>query len=177
MTEPIEPAPPPPLSGPTPNAVTSAPPSKPGKLRAYVVIGVIVGLLAVILYATKDNAAAKDLVVGECFDVPTSATVSTVVRHPCTEPHGAEVIAVTEYTEPGTYPISLTLERFIDTACVPVFETYVGVDYEDEPDHTIGYFYPSRDGWSEGDRTITCYVTRIDKSLMTQSIRGSAASP
>jgi hypothetical protein len=147
-----------------------------GRKGALIAIGILVVPLAVILYAVKDNAAADDLKVGDCFDVPTATTVQTVQHHPCTEAHGAEVIGVAEYTEGGTtYPISFVLEPFVTATCVPAFQAYVGADVDAVPDLSIGYFYPSRDSWSSGDRTITCYVARTDDGQMTESVKGSAA--
>jgi hypothetical protein len=52
---------------------------------------------------------------------------------------------------------------------------YAGREINADPDLSIGYFYPSRDGWSSGDRTITCYVARSDEGPMTQSVKGSAS--
>jgi hypothetical protein len=68
------------------------------------------------------------------------------------------------------------LNSFVDSACVPVFATYVGTDYDSSDDLTIGYFYPSRDGFDGGDRTVTCYVVRIDDAKLTRSLKGSAGS-
>ena len=138
-------------------------------------MGAIVVFLAVVLFAVRNNVKADDLKVGDCFNIPTGASIQTVEHHACTESHTAEVFHVAEYTGDGTsYPISLTLNRFVDTACAPVFETYVGGTIDSTPDLSIGYFYPSRDGWSGGDRTITCYVARTDEGPTTESAKGAA---
>ena len=104
--------------------------------------------------------------------IPDGTTIQTVERQPCTESHNAEVIFVGDYTEGTTYPISLTLDRFIESVCVPAFETYLGRSFDSDPELSIGYFYPSRDGWDDGDRTITCYVAQPDESPMTESLKG-----
>jgi hypothetical protein len=145
----------------------------PGKLRPVITIGVIVAFLAIVLFVVRNNVAADDLKVGTCFDIPTAASIKTVEQHPCTESHNGEVFFVGEH-DGDTYPISLALDRFVDENCVPAFETYVGASIESSADLAIGYFYPDRDGWDGGDKTITCYVARSGEGPMTESLKGSA---
>ena len=133
----------------------------------------IVAFLAIVLYLVRNNVAADDLTVGTCFDIPTATSIQTVEQHPCTESHNAEVIFVGDH-DGETYPISLTLDRYVEENCVPAFEPYVGTDLESSADLALGYFYPNRDGWDSGDRTITCYVAKADESPMTESLKGSA---
>ena len=154
----------------SPGATAAA--AKPGGWRAVIIIGVIVAFIAIVLFVVRNNVAADDLKVGDCFNIPDGTTIQTVERQPCTESHNAEVIFVGDYTEGTTYPISLTLDRFIESACVPAFETYLGRSFDSDPELSIGYFYPSRDGWDNGDRTITCYVAQPDESPMTESFKG-----
>lgn len=151
-----------------------APAAKPAsKLRVAIPLLVIGGFLAFVLWSVRDNQSADDLAVGTCFDVPTQTSVSTVTKHECTEPHDAEVFHNAEYVgESSTYPISLTMDRFVTETCGPVFATYVGEALEDS-DLTIGYFYPSRDGWDGGDRTVTCYAQRMDEAKLTQSVKAA----
>lgn len=164
---------PPPVASPAPPA---GPARQGSKLIPIIVVGVIVAFLGVVLYMTKDAGAVDDLKSGECFDRPTSASVSTVTKRPCTEPHDAEVFLVTEIESDATTPVSITIEGFVDDECVPAFETYVGAALADSPDLGLGYFYPDFDGWKSGDRTITCYVDRTDQSKVTESLKGSGGS-
>lgn len=169
------PPPPPPATIPLPNLPTP-PPAKPGKLRAAIPVIVIVAILGVVLYAVRNNADAGSLAVGTCFDRPTAGEdFSTVEKHECTEAHDAEVIHVAEYTEP-TYPISLTLNRYIDETCLPAVETYTGKAAEDLGDYQLGLFSPNRDGWDDGERTFTCYILRADEGKMTQSMKAGTGS-
>ena len=157
------PAPPPPAP--------PAPAKQPGKWRVAIPLLLIGGFLAFVLWSVRDNQSADDLAVGTCFDVPTQTSVSTVTKHECTVAHDAEVFHNTEFTGDSTsYPISLTMDRFVTETCGPVFATYTG-DELDESDLTIGYFYPSRDGWDDGDRTVTCYAQRSDEAKLTQSVK------
>jgi hypothetical protein len=144
----------------------------------------VVVLLAIILFAVRNNVAAGDLKVGDCFDVPTlgsSVTVKTVEHHGCTEAHTAEVFAVADYSGSGsTYPGPAAFDTFVTATCNPAFQNYVGIDVNAHPDLTIGYFYPLAEGWSKGDRGVTCYAERVDSAPMTKSVKGSAtpsASP
>lgn len=162
------------LDGPSPGAppAPAAPPAAtPGKWRPVIIIGVIVAFLAIVLFVVRNNVSADDLKVGDCFNIPNGTTVQTVEKHPCNEGHNAEVIFVGEYTDGSDFPISLSLDRFIDAACTPAFESYVGRSYDSEPELSIGYFHPTRDGWGSGDRTITCYISQPDESPMTQSLK------
>jgi len=155
---------------PAPWAAPETP--KPGRRRTFLIIGAIVVFLAVVLFVVRNNAAADDLKVGDCFDVPTQTTIETVTKHPCNESHGAEVIFVGEYSG-DTYPISLTLDSYIEASCVPAFESYVGKNINSQAELSIGYFYPSRDSWDSGDRTVTCYALQTDESPMTESVKGT----
>ncbi|MBA2381780.1 MAG: septum formation family protein [Chloroflexi bacterium] len=158
----------PPLSAPPPSGPAAA---APGKMRPVIIIGVIVAFLAIVLFAVRNNVEADDLKVGDCFNIPNGSTIKTVEKHPCTESHNAEVIHVGQYTDGSTYPISLSLDRYIETSCVPAFESYVGRAIDSEPALTVGYFHPTRDAWESGSRTITCYVAKPDESPMTQSVK------
>jgi hypothetical protein len=167
---------PPPDAAPAPwqppDAATAAPEKKAGRGRTILIIAVIAVFLGGVLYIVRNNASADDLKVGECFDVPNQTTIETVEKHPCNESHGAEVIFVGEYSG-DTYPISLTLDSYIEQSCVPAFESYVGKDIDSQEALSIGYFYPSQDSWNSGDRTVTCYIVNTDESPMTQSVKGA----
>lgn len=165
---PIAPAPPP--VAPPPVASTASA-TKGGKGRPVIIISAIVVFLAVVLFAVRNNVAASDLKVGDCFNTTDTTTISTVEAQPCTNSHNAEVVFVGEYSG-DTYPISLSLDRYIEESCVPAFESYVGRAFDSDPALSIGYFYPTRDGWDSGDKTITCYVSQPDESPMTESLKG-----
>lgn len=146
--------------------------AKPSRRPAIIIIGVIVVFLAVVLFAVRNNAAADELKVGECLNLPNGSTFQTVEKQACTESHNAEVIFVGEYTG-TTYPISLSLDSYIEDQCVPAFEAYVGRAIDSQPELSLGYFHPSRDGWDNGERTITCYITQPDEGPMTESVKAT----
>ena len=144
-------------------------------MRAVIVVGLIVAFMAVVLYMVKDNTAADDLKVGDCFDIPTASEIKTVTHHPCTEAHTAEVFHVVEFSgNDMNTPLTFVIEGFADTTCTPVFATYTGIEFDNAPDLTFGWFYPTVESWQSGDRTITCYVTRVDAAPMTKSVKAGA---
>ena len=161
-----EPAPPP----------AAAPAKQASKLRVAIPLVVIAGFLGFVLWSVRDNQSADDLAIGTCFDVPAESSVSTVTRHACTEAHDAEVFHTGTFPESDSYPITLTVNRVANETCGPVFQTYVGAAVEDTDELDYGVFYPSRDGWDDGDRTLTCYAHRVDDAKLTQSVKGSAGS-
>ena len=169
-----EPPPPPPL---TDGAPAMPPPirAKPGKFRTYLSIAVLIVIGAGVLWVVRNNQAADDLTVGTCFDVPTSAEVTTVEKHACTEAHDAEVIFTGEYTGGSTYPLQASISDYLSTTCAPAFQTYVGIAYEDSTAFDMSYFKPSIDSWNQGDRTFTCYVHDANDAKLTKSAKGAAS--
>jgi Septum formation len=159
--------PPPPAQVPASPAVARP----PSKARLFVVLGGIVVFLAIVLYAVKDNQSASELAIGQCFDRPTGTSVTTVVKHACTEPHDAEVFHVAAYTGGDTYPADF--DGYIDGTCTPIFASYVGVPVDATADLSFGWFYPDEDAFKSGSRTFTCYVARIDRAKLTKSLKGS----
>lgn len=169
----------PPVAPPAaPPTAPPAPPAKPpSKVRTYITFGVIAVIVAVLAFFISQNQNAADLAVGQCFDEPASDTgITTVVKHACTEAHDAEVFHVVEYTGGDAFPISLSIDSFIDDTCVPAFGTYVGEAFDTATDYALGYFYPDRDAWDDGDRTFTCYVSRADDAKLTTTVKGIAGS-
>jgi hypothetical protein len=170
-----------PVAGWTPGTplTPSSGPRARSRLRP-IIIGIVI--IAVVVGAVVINALGGspvgDLKVGDCFDVPTLAseadTVDTVQHHACNQAHTGEVIFVGDYTGgTGAYPAVSDFETFVGNTCKPVFQAYVGTDLDSSSDLSIGYFYPLVDGWTSGQRSVTCYATRTDDGSMTSSVKGS----
>jgi len=159
-----------------PDAAAPAPAARPtaGRWRPLLVLVLLLGFIVVVVFTVKDNGAVNDLKVGDCFDIPTAASVATVTHHPCTEPHTAEVFLVADYTgSPMDTPLILLIDAFVTSACDPAITTYVGKPLADSPELQVGYLYPSAAAWQSGSRSITCYVVKADQSAMTTSLKGS----
>jgi len=134
-----------------------------------------VGLVAFLIAGCDRLASnAGDLSVGDCFDEPASTeTVDDVQRQPCTEPHGAEVIFVGDHPDQDSYPTTAVFDDFVANTCIPVFESYTGRDWETDTELDMAYFYPTSEGWPEGDHEVSCYIVRIDSAKMTSSMKAS----
>jgi len=167
----VEPPPPP----AAPPAAPVGAPRQPSRRRTYIVIGAIVVFLGIVLFAVRNNQSASDLAIGTCFDRPTGSTISTVEKRGCTEPHDAEVFHTGEGPA-GDYPGDVALQSYIDGACAPVFETYVGESVDDSANLSYGWYYPSEDGWKGGNHKFTCYAARKDDAKLTQSVKNSAGT-
>lgn len=161
---------------PAPPTVSPAPPSRRRlRLTRPVVIVIVIVVLGAIGFVFRDQVtgSANDLQVGDCFDVPAGNTVTDVQHHPCTEAHTGEVFAVLQYPDDSnaTYPAQADFESWTRQQCTPAFATYTGRDAASDSTLTFSAFFPLADSWSSGDRTVTCYLTRIDQQPMTQSYR------
>lgn len=131
--------------------------------------------LAVLLAACSGNVF--DLAVGDCFDdgdleVGTGVEeVGAVPMVDCSQPHDNEVYAVVEL-DPGSFPGDEGVALRADEVCLEKFEPFVGLDYASSV-LDIGWFVPTADSWEAGDRTIACFVYRLDLEKVTGSLSGS----
>jgi hypothetical protein len=150
-----------------------------GRRGVVIAAGVVVIVIAIAAAAVvsglvggKANAA-----VGDCFDPPTSVddTYADVVRHPCDQEHGAEVIFVGTIVR-HDFPDDGDFAADIQTQCPSAFRAYTGVAFDQALDYDLGAFTPSEDSWKHGDRGLICYLVRIDEGTWTGSVRGTLRS-
>ncbi len=147
-----------------------------GALIGIVVIAVLV--VAFFLLRNQLSGNVTDLQVGDCIDQPaTTGTVTDVQHHPCTDAHDAEVFTLITDSTSGDYPGQTHFETIANTQCFAAASAYLGTDFNARDDIGGGFFYPSTDSWSSGDRTVTCYLDRTDGGQLTGSLRGIGASP
>ena len=138
----------------------------------------IIAVIAVGIFVFRDRLSsnATELQVGDCFDSPTALgqSVTDVQHHPCTETHTAEVFAVTKNPAPDSavYPDLNGRRTFVSGVCAQPFIDYVGVSM-DTTALDVRYFAPTEDGWKGGDRTFTCYVSHVDDSPFTATVKGT----
>lgn len=147
-----------------------------GLVRRFWLLAIIaVIVIGVVIFRDRLTGAAADLSAGDCFDRANAEEFSDVQRHPCNEAHDAEVFLVVDHpaAEDDPYPLSFTMEPFLDEQCTPAFETYTGLTFETSVDIGYGYFMPTREGWNDGDREVTCYVIRSAGAKMTSSVRAA----
>ncbi|MCI0345386.1 MAG: septum formation family protein [Chloroflexi bacterium] len=138
-------------------------------LRVGVIAVIVVGGL---ILRDRLSGSAGDLRVGDCFDQPVAAqNVDDVQHHPCTDPHTAEIIFVGDHPDQDAYPSLNSFDSFVLDRCVPAFESYTGRDWATDTELDMAYFYPTSEGWPEGDHEVSCYVVRIDSGTMNASVK------
>jgi hypothetical protein len=141
-------------------------------------LGIRLGIIAVIVIGFVIlrpfiSGSAGDLALGDCFDPPpdTTETVTDVQHHPCTDVHHGEVIYVGKVADQATYPTDAEFKQVVQDTCLPAYTAYAGADLFTTEDADVGYFVPTSDGWSKGDRALTCYATKLDNLPMQGSIK------
>jgi hypothetical protein len=143
-------------------------------MRWLIRIGFI-GAIALGGFVLRDrlSSSAGDLQVGDCFDDPAGASeISDVQHHPCSEAHNAEVVYLGKLSgSDSTYPSDAAVEDWIRSNCLPAWSTYTGKVFDLEPVLTLGYYQPTQEGWSHGDRDVICYAAREDQGPMTGSVK------
>jgi hypothetical protein len=151
-----------------------------GTVITVAVIGVV-AVGGILFAARRDDSgqisdagdlSAFDLLVGDCFDVPSDADqVETVQAIPCDEPHVYEVFWTGDYPA-DTFPAEAVYIAWLEDQCLPAFEAYVGRDFETSA-LFIGVLTPSDESWADGDRAFQCHLHNEDETPMTGSARGS----
>ena len=117
-----------------------------------------------------------ELQAGDCFDLPAGTEdeveIQEVEALPCADAHENEVYVVTNYVASDSFPGEVAIWEFADQFCLTAFETYVGMSYEDSI-LDFGYFYPSREGWADGDHEVTCVLYDFNGGNLTGSMKGA----
>jgi hypothetical protein len=106
-----------------------------------------------------------DLEIGDCGDWPDADVYRSVTVHPCANAHDFEVYALRDFPDDSeaVYPGETAAEGWADQECLNAFEGYVGITWEESPDLTYTYLYPTEDSWAEGDREILCALAHINE--------------
>ena len=89
---------------------------------------------------------------------------------PCTDLHDAEmfsmkILAFTPY--PGEDALYGELSDF----CVDDFTSYTGLQYDSSSPYKILPLVPLEEGWSNGDRKVSCLAALISGEKLSESIR------
>lgn len=135
-----------------------------------------IGVFALVGYLFRDfvTGSVADLKVGDCVDLPSltaSTTVKDVQHHPCTDLHHGEVFFIGAVPGSGSNPGAAAFDAFISNNCIPAFKSYTGLDYENDKTYDIEFLTPTTEGWARGDRTIDCFVVRVDGQTFKGSVR------
>ncbi len=135
-------------------------------------VAIIAG--AVVLFAARgpQTASAFTLKVGDCFSMPSGATVAEVSVSPCTSPHDGEVFLVADDSTTQAWPGVEEFSNRVASLCVNgAFEPYTGAPYGSRPDLKVAYFFPPADAWASGQRRLTCYAATSDGLKLSASVR------
>lgn len=120
------------------------------------------------------SLAVTELRIGDCFDLEDSSAdeVQNVTARPCSQAHEFELIHVGQLA-PGAYPDDDALGAWLAGNCLPAFDTFIGLAYE-QSRYDIAWFQPTEQGWEDGDRSVQCAVADPANPRITESLRNSA---
>jgi len=149
-----------------------------GALVAVVALTGCSQVSGVVEQILPERIGAHTLVVGECFNntvriLTAEDAVVDVPRENCTLDHDNEVIASIQL-EGEKFPgeDEVLLKGF--EVCLPEFEEFIGVSFEEAGTLEYDFFVPSAASWKLGDREILCYV--FDSAAQTAySLEGQGA--
>lgn len=121
----------------------------------------------------EGDMMATDLRVGDCFDFKdvSAEEITDVTAKPCTAEHEYELI-YTDSMPSGDYPSDDTFNAFVEASCLPAFEAYVGLAYEDSA-LDISWLVPLPDAWGGGDKSVQCSVYDPGNKLLIGSLKSS----
>ena len=122
------------------------------------------------------DPSVPEFAVGDCYDDHSDVTLDTstsmveaqVEKVPCSSPHDAEVYFLFNHPAPpdSTYPGDGAIFDAAVNGCMPQFEAFVGIPYEDSA-LDIYFLTPSQLGFNRlDDREIVCSVVNLDGSPM-----------
>lgn len=104
---------------------------------------------------------AFDLQLSDCFNDPGSDEVQVVTVLPCSTNHDFEVYHLFQLAD-GDYPGPDALEDLWIQGCLPEFEPFVGMSF-DESELDISAIFPTQQSWDDlGDREVLCSVTAVN---------------
>jgi hypothetical protein len=144
----------------------------------YLVVGALLVVVIGAGYLLRDNLAGSpgELRVGDCFNEPGSDTTGSVMHVPCGEPHQAEVFLVGTLESQSVYPGDATFVRWMEQHCsTAALATYTGTAAAERASIRISLFYPTREAWSFGGRSLSCYLHAVDGVPTVGSLRASPA--
>jgi hypothetical protein len=106
--------------------------------------------------------------IGSCFDEhrdPTTGRLGAVVV-PCDGPHQLEMIGMEMQPDgpEALYPGARAMDEHAYAICRPLFESYVGFDY-DRSEFVFWSYTPDRMDWPDGRRLIGCTIGNADRSM------------
>jgi hypothetical protein len=123
--------------------------------------------------ANAGDLQMTDLQVGDCFDLkdPDAQVVDKVEAKPCTQAHEYEMYFAADMPG-GNYPSEDEFTTWIQQNCLPAFESYVGMGF-DESALQILPVTPTEELWHD-DRSVQCALVDPGDEELTSSLKGAA---
>jgi hypothetical protein len=124
----------------------------------------------------EGDESVFDLSVGDCFDDPEEleGLVSDLTLIPCDQAHDNEVFALVDHPagDGDAFPGDDAMDTFAEEACLPAFEEYVGLPYEES---VFAYYpiKPTEETWADGDREVVCVLYEGQLEKLEGSVQGS----
>lgn len=148
----------------------------------WIPVVVIVAASALLFSVRRDDSGAitgagsltvSDLRVGDCFNLQdeNEELIGEVDAKPCNEPHVYEMYFVGNLPD-GEFPAQSTMDQFAADNCLPAFEEFVGLSYQ-ESLLEVFYLTPSEDSWDAGDQSVQCAVHHPALEAVSASYRDS----
>lgn len=110
---------------------------------------------------------------------PTAQEVDSLAAVPCTEPHGGEVVLVSQdmFKDLDEFPSVDDLFTQAEAPCIKAIADYTGFDFEEFLNSTAPAdvdtifapytMVPTADSWDTGDRGMLCVAITVDEALET----------
>lgn len=111
------------------------------------------------------------LSVGDCTQLPESASSYTLYATSCSSAHSAEVFALLP-AQGDEFPAPEELEAYAEKECSAAFPTYVGIPATESALDVV-WLTPSEESWKRGDRMIACLAAANGTQTLTQSVKDS----
>ena len=111
------------------------------------------------------------LSVGDCTQLPESASSYTLYATSCSAEHTAEVFALLP-AQGEDFPAPEELEAYAEKECTAAFPAYVGLPAADSALDVV-WLTPSEESWKRGDRMIACLAAANGTQTLTQSVKDS----
>lgn len=109
------------------------------------------------------------LVPGTCVEqIEEGVAFNYLTVMDCNQPHSFEVVGTVQRPEGSgsEFPGRIDIDRTAHQSCRPLFEEHTGQSYTGQG-LGIETITPSRNSWSQGDRSIVCLVVSADRQPLT----------
>jgi hypothetical protein len=136
----------------------------------------VVSVLLLAACSSDDSESVFDLSPGDCFDDVIedgdfAEEAEALPMVDCADPHDNEAYALYDMAD-GAFPSQTAIDDEAIARCVPLFEDYVGSDYETSR-LEIWWIFPTAEGWDEGDQEVACVLFDLELNKLTGSMASS----